>query len=100
MNGLEKKYAAHLDIRKAVGEIKAWGFERMKLRLAPKTYYSPDFEIVMTDDSIQLHETKGHWEDDARVKVKVAAAMFPEFRFVGVQWVRVMKNWKYEEFQP
>ena len=26
---------------------------------------------------------KGHWEDDARVKIKVAAAMFP-FTFIAV----------------
>ena len=38
MNGLEKKYAQHLEMRKMVGEIVDYKFEPLKLKLAPKTY--------------------------------------------------------------
>jgi hypothetical protein len=100
MNGLEKRYAAHLGLRKLTGEIADWRFEAIKLRLAPKTYYSPDFAVVTTSGRIELHETKGHWEDDARVKVKVAAAMFPWFDFVGVQMEKRNKTWQFEQFNP
>jgi hypothetical protein len=98
MNGLEKKYAAHLELRRATGEIRDWKFEPLKLKLAPATFYQPDFGVQLPDGRIELHETKGHWEDDARVKVKVAAALFGWFRFVGVRWDKDAKDWKFEEF--
>jgi hypothetical protein len=38
---------------------------------------------MLADGSIELHEVKGFFEDDAKVKVKVAASMFPfVFRLV------------------
>lgn len=101
MNKLETKYAAHLELRKTTGEIKDYRFEPMKLRLAPRTYFDVDF-IVLDYDIFwraELHEVKGHWEDDARVKMKVAATMFPWWTFRGVQWDKVTKNWRYEEFK-
>lgn len=67
----------------------------MRLRLAEKTFYTPDFMVVF-EDRIELHETKGYFEEDARVKIKVAAAMYPEFKFVAVYWKK--KQWVFEEF--
>lgn len=98
MNGIEKRYAAHLDLRKIAGEILDWKFEPLKLKLAPATFYNPDFGVQMLDGHIEIHETKGFWEDDARVKVKVAAEMFPWFSFLGVMWVKAAKTWKFERF--
>jgi hypothetical protein len=98
MNRLEARYAEHLEVRKMFGEIAKWRFEPWKLRLAPKTYYDPDFEVVMPDGKIEIHETKGHWEDDARVKIKVAATMFSEFGFVGVTWNK-KAGWQFERFK-
>lgn len=100
MNGLEKRYAAHLGVRQQVGEIQAWVFEPLKLKLAPATFYAPDFLVVLADGSVELHETKGHWEDDARVKIKCAARMFPWWQFVGVQEITPRKSdWKFERFK-
>jgi len=99
MNGLEKRYAQHLELRRVIGEIRSWKFEPLKLRLAPRTFYSVDFGLVTLDGLIELHEAKGHWEDDARVKIKVAAVMFPEFKFVGVQWRGPGGGWKFEDFK-
>lgn len=62
-------------------------YEGIKLRLARATFYTPDFLVVYAD-RIELHEVKGHWEDDARVKWKTAAEMFPEFRFVAIQKIK------------
>jgi hypothetical protein len=100
MNGLEKRYAAYLDIRKAVGEIRGWRFEAIKLRLAPATFYSVDFTVQMADGSFEQHEVKGgHWEDDARVKIKCAAVMFPEYRFIAAKEKdRQRSEWIFEEF--
>jgi hypothetical protein len=105
MNNLEARYAAHLELRKTAGEILDYRFEPMKLRLAPSTFFDIDFLVVQADDqgkfgSVELHEVKGgHWEDDARVKIKVAAPMFPWWRFRGVQWDKEVKDWKFEEFR-
>jgi len=95
MNKLEKKYSEILDIWKMAGTITSYRYEAMKFRLAGKTFYTPDF-IVTFPDRIECHEVKGHWEDDARVKIKVAAELFPEFAFVAVQYKK--KEWVSEEF--
>lgn len=95
MNKLEGKYADELFELKRLGLIVDYRFEAIKLRLADRTFYTPDFAVTY-EDHIELHEVKGHWEDDARVKIKVAAAMFPEFAFVAVQYKK--KEWISEEF--
>src|SRR5690349_1040822 len=83
MNKSESAYADHLRLRQAAGEIAWWKFEGIKLRLADSTFYSPDFAVMLTDGSLECHEVKGYWQDDARVKVKVAAEQFP-LRFIAV----------------
>ena len=99
MNGLEKRYAAHLQIRKTVGEIRDWKFEPLKLKLAPSTFFNPDFGVLMPNGVTELHEAKGHWEDDARVKIKVAAETFRTwFKLVAVRWDKNAADWKFEEF--
>lgn len=99
MNATEKRYAEHLGILRDAGRIADFAFESVKLRLGPdwKTSYTPDFLVVRVDGGIELHEVKGHWEDDARVKIKVAAALHP-FVFVAVQLEK--GAWKLERFPP
>ena len=95
MNKLEERYAQHLELRKRAGEIVDYRYERLKFKLAEKTFYTPDF-MVTFQDRIEIHETKGFWEEDARIKIKMAAELFPEFLFVGVYWKN--KSWVFEEF--
>jgi hypothetical protein len=95
MNKTESAYAAHLETLRRVGEIVKWDFEPEKLRLADATFYTPDFRIQWPDGSISFDEVKGHWEDDARVKIKVAARLHP-YQFRAVQ--RDGNGWKYENF--
>jgi hypothetical protein len=97
-NGLEKRYAAFLEQRRICGEILTWKFEAIKLKLAKATFYNPDFLLVMPDRLIELHETKAWMEDDAAVKIKVAAAMFPEFKIVLVKWNKNTKDWEYKNY--
>jgi len=94
MNRMEADYANRLEGLKQAGEILDYRFEAIKFRLADRTYYSPDF-LVIFEDHFEVHECKGFWEDDARVKIKVTAETFPWFRFVAIQ--RVKKEWKFEE---
>lgn len=99
MNKTESAYAQHLETRKAAGEILWYRFEGLKLRLADNTFYSPDFAVMLVDGSLECHEVKGFWQDDARVKIKVAADQYP-MRFIAVK-AKAKKDgagWKVEEF--
>jgi hypothetical protein len=84
MNKLETAYAERLKALLAEGKIARWGFEDHTLKLAHDTRYTPDFSVVADDGVIELHEVKGFFEDHAKVKIKVAAAMFP-YRFYLVR---------------
>src|SRR5262245_38377650 len=77
MNKTEARYAFELEVLKRGGKIIWYAFEPITLRLAKRTSYTPDFLVMHNDGSLEFVETKGHWEDDARVKIKVAAKMFP-----------------------
>jgi len=83
MNKSEQAYAAYLDAQKFAGFILWWKFEGVKLRLADNTFYTPDFAVMTADRGLELHEVKGFWRDDARVKIKVAADLYP-FQFIAV----------------
>jgi hypothetical protein len=80
MNATEAEYARELDLLKRAGDVVWYRFEGFKLRLADATFYTPDFAVMLCNGELQCHEVKGHWTDDARVKIKVAAEMYP-FRF-------------------
>ena len=81
MNGQEREYAGMLEERKSRGEIAAVWFETFTFKLAPDTRYTPDFVVMLADGTMEAHEVKGFMEDDAWVKLKVAAELIP-FAFV------------------
>lgn len=99
MNRLEAAYAEHLEMRRLAGEILSWKFGVLKLRLAKATFYDTDFLVVLANGEVEVHETKGWMRDDAAVKLKVAAEMFP-FRFILVQRKRKSDPWSLKEVQP
>lgn len=77
MNKTEELYSRILELQRHNGEILRWDFEPEKLRLADKTFYTPDFRVILADSTIEFHEVKGFFRDDARVKIKVAAELHP-----------------------
>ncbi len=85
MNKTGAAYAQHLHALQLAGKVKGWRFESITLRLADATRYTPDFLVELFIGPIELHEVKGFWRDDARVKFKVAAELFPMFQFVAVK---------------
>lgn len=100
MNKTEAAYAAHLEAEKLAGRVLWYRFEGVKLRLADLTFYSPDFAVMLAGGELEMHEVKGGvWEDDARVKIKVAADQYP-FRFLAVyrQAKKDGGGWEVEEF--
>ncbi len=84
MNKTEAEYDIVLDTRRHLGEVVWYKFEGVKLRLADNTFYTPDFAVMLTSGEMQLHEVKGHWQDDARAKIKIAADLYP-FEFIAVR---------------
>jgi hypothetical protein len=95
MNKTEALYAKHLELLKLSGEVLWYEFDCMNLRLADKCFYKTDFTVMTKNNELQIHEVKGFWQDDALVKIKVAADKFP-FRFIAIQYKS--KKWEEREF--
>ncbi len=97
MNGLEADYATHLMLKGL-----AFGFERITLRIGDDCRYTPDFDVLAKDDVLEFHETKGHWRDDAKVKIRVASEKFPQFRFRAFRKLSKKQGggWVEETFGP
>lgn len=92
MNKTEKVRAIELEAMRRNGEIREWGFEKITLKLADDCRYNQDFSIVDNDGYLRFDETKGHWREDAKVKIRFAASQFPckfaALRLVGGAWQR------------
>ena len=95
MNKTEAAYAAHLDQRKQAGEILTYHFEAYTLKLADNCRYTPDFMVLLPDGTMQFHEVKGYWMDDAKVKIKVAARQFPHI-FLAIR--KTKDGWETTDF--
>jgi hypothetical protein len=81
MNKTEAAYDEHLANLQMTGQILWYKFEGIKLRLADNTFYTADFFVMDADRGLVVHEAKGFMTDDAAVKIKVAAELYPIFRF-------------------
>jgi hypothetical protein len=100
MNRTEASYAERLKILEQAGEVLWWKFHCVNLRLPGGVFYSPDFLVMDSNGVLEIHEVKGnHWTDDARVKIKVAAASFP-FRFLAMKKAKKCDGggWAQEDF--
>ncbi len=98
-NKLEAAYEAELEAQKQRGEILWYAFEGMTFKLAKDCRYTPDFTVMLANGEMECRETKSIWRDDAKAKIKVAAALFP-IRFVAV-YAKPKKEgggFRYEEF--
>jgi hypothetical protein len=84
MNKTEALFAAELDWQKREGIVVEWKFESIKLRLARKTHYTPDFFVRYSDGRLVFIEIKGFLRDDSAIKFKLAREAYPwaEFRML------------------
>lgn len=99
MNRTEAAYATTLEAARNAQEIVWYAFEGVTLKLADGCRYTPDFAVLRADGVMEMHEVKGYWTDDARVKVKVAAEKFPfVFKAVYKQPKKDGGGWRIEEF--
>lgn len=76
----------------------------IKLRLGNDCLYLPDFSAIMETGSgpqFCLFETKGlHAWEDSKVKLKVAASMFPWWPFYLVTQIKGHSDFHIEHVQP
>ena len=101
MNELEARFASdYLGLLQLGGELQWYEFEPWRLRLGGSAFYRPDFGALDSVGQIINYETKGHWREAARARIKIAAARFPMMRFFAVQWDRKGGGWVFEEFGP
>ena len=103
MNNTERAYSQYLELRRRAGEIAAYWFEPIKLKIASNACsYCPDFMVLFPDGSIELHEVKGSlriFTDDAKVKVKVCADTYPfPIRVVCPRPKKAGGGWQFLEF--
>lgn len=86
MNKTEARYSIYLDQQKLAGAVLWWNFEGIKLMLAKNTSITVDFAVMPDTGILEMRDVKATKEaitDDARAKMKVAAAMYPfVFKFV------------------
>lgn len=81
-------------------ELRAQGHSPMPqaltFRLARATSYTPDF-ISFTPEGIKAFECKGFWRQAGRIKLKMAARLFPAVTFIAVTRPHGKKGgWCYE----
>lgn len=96
-NQTEIAFEGQLMARKFAGEILSFEFEGVKLRIGDRCWYTPDFVCWLAGGGMIAYEVKGHWEDDARVKIKAAASRYPQIRFIAVKKTR--SGWEMEEIK-
>jgi hypothetical protein len=99
MNRLETAYSQLLEQMKSNGEVVWYEFEGVTLKLAEGSRYTPDFLVMKKDGTLEAHEVKGRWMDDAKTKIKVAASKFPFiFRAVYAKPKKDGGGFRYEDF--
>lgn len=81
MNKTEAAYGLILEARLRDGEIVDYAFESLRIRVADDAWYWPDYHAVLPDGGIEIHEVKGYMRDDARLKLHVAASLYPYWTF-------------------
>jgi hypothetical protein len=81
---LQAAWAEHLEDERRAGNLRLVLEEPISLRLAERTWYRPDFLVLTEDWGIEIHEVKGHWEDDSRAKWKIAAELHRWATFLAI----------------
>jgi hypothetical protein len=88
LNKTEAKYLANvIEPALASGELVWAQSHAITLKLAPNTHLKIDFALLPKDGVLEMVDVKGAkmmFEEDAKAKMKIAAALYP-FRFF-VTW--------------
>src|SRR5690606_31817248 len=85
---LEAEYAQMLEAPRAAGQIRDWHYEGITIKLADGVRFTVDFNIIGHDGSLSMVETKGFMREAARVRLAVAARMYPMWSWFLVRKVK------------
>jgi len=77
----EAEYAGVLELRYRAGEIVSYGYERITLVLPGIVRYTPDFDCVLPDGTIEMHEVKGVLKEVARDRLRSAVETYPHIHW-------------------
>lgn len=105
-SGPNKTEAAFLHFLHAQPGIRHQMREGITLKLGNGVRYTPDYTAEETDEShtvrFACYEVKGFMRDDAAAKLKIAASLFPLFRFYLVKQKRKKDGggWSIEVVSP
>jgi hypothetical protein len=101
LNKTERRWLEMMRVRRHCAKI---GIQEITFRLANQVRYTPDFSVTLLDHmkeqaSMVFYEIKGAYiREDAWIKLKTAASLFPQFRFVMAQWKD--NRWTDTEIKP
>lgn len=84
-SGDERRYAERLDLLVKAGEIREWRHHAVKFNIGDGAWYTPDFEVIANDGTIEYHEVKGFRREAAIVRFKAARQQNPHFTFKMIQ---------------
>ncbi len=79
----EAAFAAELDLRVKVRDIKSWRRQvPIPLRIGDALIckYTVDFVIHHNNDDLEYCEVKGYWTSEAKLKWKLFQAIWPDLR--------------------
>lgn len=93
-NKWEREYGQQLGMLRHIGEIVDFRYEGIAFRLADGTHLHPDF-LVITPRGFEIHEVKGQRREKWWSRFKIAAEMFPWFRWFVC--VRKGGTWELKE---
>ena len=97
MNKTESRFYAYLRSHSDIVHIdfNAW---RCKLATtqAKDAWYKPDFFVIRDTGKVEIYEVKGFWRSRDRVRIKVAASLYPYFNWYGAMLEK--GEWKFERF--
>lgn len=100
-NKTEAAFGLRLASMLQAGEIFWYRFQPLRLRIGrggrhKDAYYKPDFAALTPNGQLVIYEVKGFWREAARVRIRVAAEVFPFFKFIAA--TKTKDGWDYEEF--
>lgn len=94
---LNKTEAAYLALLRTQGHL--WlGIQCVTLKLADDCRFTPDFAYINHEGRFTLVDVKGFQREDALIKAKVAARLFPWASFVIVS--KIKGGWDVKDVNP
>lgn len=104
---MNKPEAAYLDYLHHVNGILAAHYEAVTLQLPGGFHFRPDFLVLDEQGRVEFHDVKVMWSngrlnvtDDAKLKMRLAAATFPYFRFAYAWQEPRSRVWRVETVAP